>query len=447
MAQLTTLKAQHQTHIAALELQVAESLEALRSTKAALEANVEQLEGELAAEQKQTAATTTALNAANAQNEASTLRVGQLEDSVAAAMAQLAESQRERAHLQDQLLATAEQLQADMQQVTAEVHAMQRAAIDKMQTALQSQHADARAQEQAAAAHLARVQEAHAEQLAVLTDDRDERAAAMDKMREEISALQDQLDDQLAITNTQKEELAQAAHEFAAAAEAAAQQLSATQVEHAESLQELERAHASEQAAAAQRAAQELEAAKAHAADVKTQLAAKISELEADFAFINASLETARADHQKASEEAEAKAAAKAKELEDAAAKISMLESALQGTEQDRAQALAAISNMYEHTDKQLKAMATGAGGGAPADAGALARMATLQAELESSMMERAEALAELQSLQTSAREVSVLCVCRAAQWSDHLCGVALMWLPNTGGGRGPAAQAGAGSG
>ena len=121
VAQLTTLKAQHQTHIAALELQVAESLEALRSTKAALEANVEQLEGELAAEQKQTAATTTALNAANAQNEASTLRVGQLEDSVAAAMAQLAESQRERAHLQDQLLATAEQLQADMQQVTAAV--------------------------------------------------------------------------------------------------------------------------------------------------------------------------------------------------------------------------------------------------------------------------------------------------------------------------------------
>ena len=52
VAQLTTLKAQHQTHIAALELQVAESLEALRSTKAALEANVEQLAGELAAEQK-----------------------------------------------------------------------------------------------------------------------------------------------------------------------------------------------------------------------------------------------------------------------------------------------------------------------------------------------------------------------------------------------------------
>ena len=45
------------------------------------------------------------------------MRVGQLEDSVAAAMAQLAESQRERAHLQDQLLATAEQLQADMKRM------------------------------------------------------------------------------------------------------------------------------------------------------------------------------------------------------------------------------------------------------------------------------------------------------------------------------------------
>jgi hypothetical protein len=56
-----------------------------------------------------------------------------------------------------------------------------------------------------------------------------------------------------------------------------------------------------------------------------------------------------------------------------------MLSCALKGTEKDKERALDAISNMYQDTDKRLKALSSGAAAMPLSDAGSLSRIATLQ--------------------------------------------------------------------
>ena len=184
-----------------------------------------------------------------------------------------------------------------------------------------------------------------------------------------------------------------------------------------------------------------------HAAAVKTELCEKMQQVEERAEELSSSLEQARAEHANASQNAETESQDAQRLLTEATSKIEMLSSALKGTEHDKALALAAISNMYEHTDQQLKAMA-GANTAPVADSASLSRLATLevcvppavfcspsatampltfcsiahngcargatvltqkytQAELETSMMERSECLQQLHELQQTERQAA----------------------------------------
>ena len=115
-----------------------------------------------------------------------------------------------------------------------------------------------------------------------------------------------------------------------------------------------------------------------HAGAVKAQLCGKLQQAEKRVHDLTSTIEQIQAELQTAKEDAVAASEDAERELMAAKSQIEMLSSALKGTEQDKEQALDAISNMYQHTDKQLKAMA-GAGAAPVADAGSLSRIATLQ--------------------------------------------------------------------
>ena len=167
----------------------------------------------------------------------------------------------------------------------------------------------------------------------------------------------------------------------------------AVELEHECALQQLK--HECE-AEAARREQQQQQ----HADAVKTQLCNKLQEAEQGLADATDWLQQERAESGAAREQA-------ARQLAAAESKMDLLAKALKGTEKDKAAALAAFSSMYQQTDEQLKALAAGAGAAPHADSAALSRIATLQAELESSMMERSECLQQLQVLQTSEREAA----------------------------------------
>ena len=115
-----------------------------------------------------------------------------------------------------------------------------------------------------------------------------------------------------------------------------------------------------------------------HAAAVKTELCEKMQQVKERAEELSSSLEQARAEHANASQNAETESQDAQRLLTEATSKIEMLSSALKGTEHDKALALAAISNMYEHTDQQLKAMA-GANTAPVANSASLSRLATLE--------------------------------------------------------------------
>ena len=270
-------------------------------------------------------------------------------------------------------------------------------------------------------------------------------ASCADK-EQNLARLAAQLQDSEASLQQEREQRQEDGASAAKAAQAAMQELCDTQNAHSAAMHEMEMAHASaiaamqdEHASAMQEWRQQLQdAQEQHAAamtaattehehllvklsseaaadkqrlqelaeSTKTELSEKLQQAEKDFAFINQSLDEARAEHQQAADKAKVAIDEANLQLAVATSKIDMLEKALKGTEQDRAKALTTISSMYEQTDKQLKALATGACN-VVADAGALARMATLQAELESSMMERSECLQQLHALQKSEREAA----------------------------------------
>ena len=159
--------------------------------------------------------------------------------------------------------------------------------------------------------------------------------------------------------------------------------LSEAQEQHAAQLEELQRSAIEAREAATVEHQQAMAQQKAHNEAVKAQLSDKLQQVEQRAAELARSLEDARAELSKTNQEAQAAREDSERELAAAQSKIDMLGNALKGTEQEKAQALAAISNMYEHTDQQLKAMA-GAGAAPAADAGSLARIATLQVCLRS---------------------------------------------------------------
>jgi chromosome segregation ATPase len=90
-------------------------------------------------------------------------------------------------------------------------------------------------------------------------------------------------------------------------------------------------------------------------------------------------LEQAYADLQKSRSETQAASDAAEQQLAASNSKIEMLSCALKGTEKDKERALDAISNMYQDTDKRLKALSSGAAAMPLSDAGSLSRIATLQ--------------------------------------------------------------------
>jgi hypothetical protein len=154
--------------------------------------------------------------------------------------------------------------------------------------------------------------------------------------------------------------------------------LSEAQEQHAAELSELQRWASEAREAASVEHEQAMEQQKAHSDAVKAQLSDKVQQVQQHASELTRSLEAARADLSKTNQEAQTAREDAERELAAAQSKIDMLRSALKGTEQEKAQALAAISNMYVHTDQQLKAMA-GAGAPHSADAGSIARIATLQ--------------------------------------------------------------------
>ncbi len=154
--------------------------------------------------------------------------------------------------------------------------------------------------------------------------------------------------------------------------------LSEAQEQHAAQLEELQRSASEAREAATVEHQQAMTQQKAHNDAVKAQLSDKLQQVEQRAAELTRSLEDARTELSKTNQEAQTMREDAERELAAAQSKIDILGNALKGTEQEKAQALAAISNMYQHTDQQLKAMA-GAGAAPTADAGSLARIATLQ--------------------------------------------------------------------
>jgi myosin protein heavy chain len=176
----------------------------------------------------------------------------------------------------------------------------------------------------------------------------------------------------------------------------AVQELQADKLEHERALQHLKEKSDADSARITE-----------HADAVKAQLCDKLHEAERQQDSLASSLQHARDEHEKQCAAANAAREEVEQQLAAAESKIEMLSNALKGTEEEKAAALAAISNMYQQTDEQLKAMAAGVQAAPHSDSASRARIATLQAELETSMMERGECLQQLEQLQQSAREAA----------------------------------------
>jgi len=407
VAQLTDTKAQHEGTIDKLEGAIEATKHELSQTQSALEA-AGQLEQQL---RESLAQTETALQ--SSRTEASDL--GEELEQVSEQLAHASADRNDKAQRIDLLSAHALELSNNLQDERTQRQAESEQAAEEARAAAQRLHFVEIAHKEAELAQNERIAKLDArvgdmttevEQSKTLLRDMTVR---VDSRSKHLTSLLEHSDAQL---SDHKQKLGDALQQLSDAREAHAAEvtkllhdqtqalqemqmqhaqhvndwqskLSEAQEQHAAQLEELQRSAIEAREAATVEHQQAMAQQKAHNEAVKAQLSDKLQQVEQRAAELARSLEDARAELSKTNQEAQAAREDSERELAAAQSKIDMLGNALKGTEQEKAQALAAISNMYEHTDQQLKAMA-GAGAAPAADAGSLARIATLQVCLRS---------------------------------------------------------------
>ena len=402
VAQLIITKAQHVDTIAQLEAQLDATKQQLSQTESDLEASA-QLEEEL---RQSLAKTEAALQ--NALAEASNLG-GQLAQ-VSEQLARVSADRDDKAQRVDLLSAHALELSNNLQDERTQRQAESERAAEEAESAAQHFHAAEIAHKEAELAQDERISKLDACVGHMETEVRESKMLLRDmttRIDARASVLMTQLQHSDADLSEHKQKLEDALQQLSDAREAHAAEmkkflhnqaltleemqaqhtqdvndwqskLSEAQEQHAAELQELQRWASEAREAASVEHQQAMEQQKAHSDAVKAQLSDKVQQVQQHASELTRSLEAARADLSKTNQEAQTAREDAERELAAAQSKIDMLRSALKGTEQEKAQALAAISNMYVHTDQQLKAMA-GAGAPHSADAGSIARIATLQ--------------------------------------------------------------------
>jgi chromosome segregation ATPase len=402
VAQLIMTKAQHLDSIAQLAAQLDAIKQLLSQAESDLEASA-QLEKEL---RQSLAETEAALQDARAEAR----NLGEQLEQVSDHLARVSADRDDKAQRVDLLSAHALELSNNLQDERTQRQAESERAAEKAEAAAQHLHAAEIAHKEAEVAQDERIAKLDACVGYMETEVRESKMLMRDmttRIDARASNLMSQLQHSDADLSEHKQKLEDALQQLSDAREAHEAEvkkllhdqaltleemqaqhtqnvndwqskLSEAQEQHAAELSELRRWASEAREAASVEHEQAMEQQRAHSDAVKAQLSDKVQQVQQHASELTRSLEAARADLSKTNQEAQTAREDAERELAAAQSKIDMLRSALKGTEQEKAQALAAISNMYVHTDQQLKAMA-GAGAPHSADAGSIARIATLQ--------------------------------------------------------------------
>jgi chromosome segregation ATPase len=405
VAQLIMTKAQHLDSIAQLAAQLDAIKQLLSQAESDLEASA-QLEKEL---RQSLAETEAALQDARAEAR----NLGEQLEQVSDHLARVSADRDDKAQRVDLLSAHALELSNNLQDERTQRQAESERAAEKAEAAAQHLHAAEIAHKEAEVAQDERIAKLDACVGYMETEVRESKMLMRDmttRIDARASNLMSQLQHSDADLSEHKQKLEDALQQLSDAREAHEAEvkkllqdqaltleemqaqhtqnvndwqskLSEAQEQHAAELKELRRWSSEAREAASVEHEQAMEQQRAHSDAVKAQLSDKVQQVQQHASELTSSLEAARADLSKTNQEAQTAREEAERELAAAQSKIDMLRSALKGTEQEKAQALAAISNMYVHTDQQLKAMA-GAGAPHSADAGSIARIATLQVQV-----------------------------------------------------------------